>query len=437
MQIEVEDIILYKSLGKGSFGEVFLTKRKGVPDQIFATKKVPKSLVSSPKVKKYFDNEIHILRQIEHPNIIKFYEIKTSMNNYFLVFEVCNGGGLSQCLTQYQKKYKAPFSEEIVQHFMRQTVAGLQYLHNKKILHRDIKCDNIMVHFPNEEDQKQLNFLKTQVKIIDFGFARYLEEESLAQSVLGSPINMDPLILQKMKKIDNNKSYGYDQKADIWSLGTVCYELLVGVPPFDATSYEDLVHKIQKGNYKIPQKLNLSKQCISFLNGMLQYDTKKRLDINDLARHKFLVNDVKTFEVMQLEKRTSKDMILNTKEEKFSILESMFVTGSDINSIRSEKDIDETITKESEGRGILKQQNDILDDINSNDERLSLEQDSGHIPTKNNQTSDDNTMLKIDDSMEKKIFDIFNKMNKESIYIEPMLLPIVPNTDERLLKFNV
>ena len=435
MQIEVEDIILYKSLGKGSFGEVFLTKRKGLPDQIFATKKVPKSLVSSPKVKKYFDNEIHILRQIEHPNIIKFYEIKTSMNNYFLVFEVCNGGGLTQCLNQYQKKFKTPFPEEIVQHFMRQTVAGLQYLHNKKILHRDIKCDNIMVHFPNEEDKKQLNFLKTQVKIIDFGFARYLEEETLAQSVLGSPINMDPLILQKMKKIDNNKSYGYDQKADIWSLGTVCYELLVGVPPFDATSYEDLVQKIQKGNYKIPQKLKLSKQCISFLNGMLQYDTKKRLDINDLARHKFLVNDVKTFEVMQLEKRSSKDMILNTKEEKFSILESMFVTGADINSIKSEKDIDETITKESEGRGIYKQQNDILDDINSNDERLSTEQHSEQIKTMNN--NNDNTTIKIDDNMEKKIFDIFNKMNKESIYIEPMLLPIVPNTDERLLKFNV
>ena len=55
-----------------------------------------------------------------------------------------------------------------------------------------------------------------------------------------------------MRKIDNNQSFGYDQKADIWSLGTICYELLIGVPPFDATSYEELVSKIQKGNYKIP-----------------------------------------------------------------------------------------------------------------------------------------------------------------------------------------
>jgi hypothetical protein len=113
----------------------------------------------------------------------------------------------------------------------------------------------------------------------------------------------------------------------------------------------------------------------------------------------------------------------------------MFVTGADINSIKSEKDIDETITKESEGRGIYKQQNDILDDINSNDERLSTRQHSEQIQTMNN--NNDNTTIKIDDNMEKKIFDIFNKMNKESIYIEPMLLPIVPNTDERLLKFNV
>jgi serine/threonine-protein kinase ULK/ATG1 len=59
----------------------------------------------------------------------------------------------------------------------------------------------------------------------------------------------------KMRKIDNNKSFGYDLKADIWSLGTICYELLIGSPPFDASSYEELISKIQKGNYKIPNSL--------------------------------------------------------------------------------------------------------------------------------------------------------------------------------------
>ena len=296
----VEDLTLIKSVGKGSFGEVFLASKKGVQEN-FAVKKVSKSMVESPKVRKYFNNEILILKQVNHPNIIKLHDTKQTLNNYYLVFDLCNGGGLSDCLEKYMKKYKKPFTEEIVQHLMRQIVSGLQYLHNNKILHRDIKLDNILVHFDDENDKTNLNLLKAKVKIIDFGFARYLEE-GLAQSILGSPINMDPHILAKMRKIDNTQSFGYDQKADIWSLGTICYEMLVGSPPFDATTYEELRDKINKGQYKIPSDLQLSQEAISFINGMLQYDYKARLDINQLACHVFIQYDVKNFSSFDLGK---------------------------------------------------------------------------------------------------------------------------------------
>ena len=207
----VEDLTLIKSVGKGSFGEVFLASKKGVQEN-FAVKKVSKSMAESPKVRKYFNNEILILKQVNHPNIIKLHDTKQTLNNYYLVFDLCNGGGLSDCLEKYMKKYKKPFTEEIVQHLMRQIVSGLQYLHNNKILHRDIKLDNILVHFDDENDKTNLNLLKAKVKIIDFGFARYLEE-GLAQSILGSPINMDPHILAKMRKIDNTQSFGYELKS--------------------------------------------------------------------------------------------------------------------------------------------------------------------------------------------------------------------------------
>lgn len=316
----VEDLTLLENIGKGSFGEVYITKKKN-SKQIFATKKVPKSLVLQDKIKRYFNNEIFILKNIDHPNIIRLYEIKQTINNFYLVFDFCNGGGLSNCLQDYMKMHGKPFSEEIVQHVMRNVLSGLHYLHKNKIIHRDLKLDNILVHFPSEKDKATMNMLNAEIKIIDFGFARYLQNDDLAQSVLGSPINMDPHILQKLKRIDNKEIFGYDEKADIWSLGTIAYELLIGSPPFDANSYDELLDKINKGNYFIPNNLKLSKQSISFLNGLLQYDPKQRLGVDDLIYHEFLVQDCSKFEKVDLNKLSkqysnTKELIMSTKDNK-------------------------------------------------------------------------------------------------------------------------
>ena len=332
----IENLTLIKSVGKGSFGEVFLTSKKGT-DQMFAVKKVSKSLVLQEKVKKYFNNEINILKHVNHPNIIKLYEIKQTLNNFYLVFDLCNGGTLSNCLEQYMKLNKKPFPQDIAQSIIRQLVSGLQCLHHKKILHRKIALDNVLLHFNREEDKNNFNLLKAQVKIIDFSYARYLENDSLAQSILGPPICMVPQILAKMRKIENNPNFGYDQKVDIWSLGTICYEMLIGVPPFDATSYEELISKILKGNYQIPKNLKLSKEAISFINGMLQHNPLKRLSIDELANHNFLVKNVKDFKELDLVKAEKVDnkskLVFNTKESDWEIFESSI---KDLNEIPSE-----------------------------------------------------------------------------------------------------
>lgn len=317
----VEDLTLLERIGKGSFGEVYLTKKSGT-NNYFATKKVAKNLVMQQKIKRYFNNEIFILKNIDHPNVIKLYEIKQTINNFYLVFDYCNGGGLSNCLEAHMKKYGIPFSEEILQSIMRKVVSGLHYLHKNKIMHRDLKLDNILVNYHSDEDKKNMNMFNSDVKIIDFGFARYLQEDELAQSVLGSPITMDPQILQKLKKIDSKDTFGYDEKADIWSLGTIAYELLIGVPPFDANSYDELLEKISKGVYTIPNSLKLSKQCISFLNGLLQHDPKQRLGVDDLLFHEFLTMDVSKFEKVDITKLSkfsnTKELLMSTKDNKNS-----------------------------------------------------------------------------------------------------------------------
>ena len=296
---DVDDLTLLKLLGKGSFGEVYLTSKKG-HSQLYATKKIPKKIADSEKVRKYFQNEINILQIIHHKNIMNLVEIKQTQNNYYLVCELCNGGSLTECLDKYRKMYRKPFSEEIVQYLMRQIVDAIKYLHSNHIIHRDLKLDNILVNFENEEDKKIVNMFGAQVKIIDFGFATRLDNKrNLAFSTLGSPINMDPGILKKLNHMDNEPK-GYDEKVDIWSLGTLCYEMLIGKATFEADNMVDLMKKIEKGEYTIPT--TLSKEVVSFLNAMLQYDAKTRLNAEELSRHHFLTKNVNEFTKIDLEK---------------------------------------------------------------------------------------------------------------------------------------
>ncbi len=439
----VEDLTLIKSVGKGSFGEVFLTSRKGT-DQMYAVKKVSKSLVLQEKVKKYFNNEIYILKQVNHPNIIKLYEIKQTLNNFYLVFDLCNGGGLSNCLEKYMKQNKKPFTQEIAQSIIRQLVSGLQYLHNNKILHRDLKLDNVLLHFNSEEDKNNFNLLKAQVKIIDFGFARYLENDSLAQSVLGSPINMDPQILAKMRKIDNNQSFGYDQKADIWSLGTICYEMLIGVPPFDATSYEELVSKIQKGNYKIPKNLKLSKEAISFINGMLQYNPEKRLSIDQLANHNFLIKNVKDFKEIDLTKAAKvdqkTDLVFNAKESVWDIFESSI---KDLDGVSSNDLSKNQQSYNGPKNGISGQVEDILSNRMNNltvESQSQKSKNNNFVENENSSsrsTSSNVEKINLTEDKKKAILKAFDDMNADFFYLEPMLIPIVPNTEQKALQLDI
>ena len=434
MQCVVDDFVLVKSIGKGNFGEVFLTQRKGYP-QLYATKKMERSVCERPPLLNRLINEIKILQYVNHPNIVKFIDLKKSMNNWYLVTEYVNGGSLTSNLKKYMAMYRRPFTEDIVQHIMRQIVSAIQYLHHNKILHRDLKSDNILLHFESEEDKQNFNLLKSQVKVIDFGFARYLENEGLAQSILGSPINMDPQILAKMRKIDNNQSFGYDQKADIWSLGTVCYEILIGTPPFDANSYDDLVNKIKSGNYKIPSDLNLSREAISFINGMLQYDPKERLNIDQLANHNFLKKDVRDFSPVNLKGyQNTKDIILNTKEKNsvWGIFES---TVKDLNTI-----IDKPQAQQYKGvsKGITGEVVDTISQLTQGITNLTVAENINNNNSYKKQDSKNVSSVdkNISSEIKKNSLKIFDELNLDYYFLEPMLIPIEPIVENKPLELD-
>ena len=311
----VDNLTLEKCLGKGAFGEVYLTSKKGDDKKKYATKKIDRDEVEKGEGIKYLKNEIIILQYLRHPNIVRFEEVKKTKKHYYIVMEFCNGGELSKALEKYQEKFGKPFPEEIVQHFMKQIIGAFKFIHERKIIHRDVKLDNILLNYVTEEDKNNFNLMKAQAKIIDFGFSCKIDKSGLQFTALGSPINMDPIILKKLNSSSKKtRQLGYNQKADIWSLGTICYEMLIGKSAFDADDMEDLVSKVENGSYNVPT--TLSHEVVSFLNGMLQYEGVKRLSAEQLSRHAFLTKDVKDFTPLDL-KKTNK--VMNTKKLNQSI----------------------------------------------------------------------------------------------------------------------
>ena len=158
----------------------------------------------------------------------------------------------------------------------------------------------------------KVNMLKSQIKISKFRFSR------MNNSFLGNKINMDPLILKRFKDTDIfNNLFGYDKSVDIWSLGTLCYEMLIGQWFFNERNKNDLLKKLKISKYTIPS--HLSKEVIFFLKGMLQNNPTKRLTIEQLATHDFLNKKIENFQKIDLEllgkKIKNDEFKLNTKNK--------------------------------------------------------------------------------------------------------------------------
>ena len=161
---QIEDLKLTKLLGKGTYGEVYLSEKLN-SNKLYATKKINKTIADT-EMRRYLKYEINILKMLNHPNIVKLEEVKTDKNYYYIVMEYINGGELSDYLKKYKSIHNKGFPEEVVQYLMRQIVDAVKYIHERGIIHRDLKLENIMVNFDSEKDKQELNMMKAKIKII-------------------------------------------------------------------------------------------------------------------------------------------------------------------------------------------------------------------------------------------------------------------------------
>ena len=237
-------------IGFGSFSIIF----KGTNyhnNTVIAIKKINKIID-----KTHFNNEVRLMKKLNHPNILKFYDIvyKTKKEIYFIL-EYCNGGDLSEYIDSKSTDFDSKYFYEILD--------SLNYLYKNGVLHRDIKPQNILIK-------------DNTIKIADFGFAKSFSKNDLLTTFCGSPLYMAPEIIL-------NKEY--TNLSDIWSLGVVLYELLTKTHPYRCEERSVLWNKIKNNEVNIDFNLITSTNKKKIITKMLQYDFTLRISWKDLFDH--------------------------------------------------------------------------------------------------------------------------------------------------------
>ena len=324
---KLDNLRFMEKIGIGSTADIFLTIDDKT-SQLVAVKSIPKDRITEKQAETNLRRELEIMHKMKHPNIVGIKNYKNTKNNHYIILEYCNGGDLDSYSQNYISKYKHPLNELYIQKILQQIVPALQYMHSNKIIHRDIKLQNILLNFdtyPNVAkngnlppkltfDEKSLN-KPFSVKIADLGLAKDLIKDNEGSTVLGSPMYMSPDIVEKhMDKTKGNQKY--NTSVDLWSLGVITYELLTGSTPFLGQNLDELFKNIQTGIYSLPKNLKPSIEIISLINGLLQYYPEKRLNWEQINEHPFLKKNVNEFNYIDLEMiaQNEKDKIeLNSK----------------------------------------------------------------------------------------------------------------------------
>ncbi|KAM1779695.1 hypothetical protein ACFX12_041048 [Malus domestica] len=263
----IGDYILGPKVGSGSFAVVWRSRHRQLGIEV-AVKEIDKTQLS-PKVSDNLLKEISILSTINHPNIIRLFEAIQSKDRIYLVLEYCDGGDLAAYIHRQGK-----VSETVARHFMRQLAAGLQVLQEKHLIHRDLKPQNLLLSTTVEDTPL--------LKIGDFGFARSLTPQGLADTLCGSPLYMAPEIIKSQK---------YDAKADLWSVGAILFQLVTGKPPFDGNSQLQLFQNIVTSTeLRFPQGAleELHPDYIDLCRSLLRQNPVERLSFMEFFNHKFL-----------------------------------------------------------------------------------------------------------------------------------------------------
>ncbi|KAI1241895.1 hypothetical protein IHE44_0005399 [Lamprotornis superbus] len=254
---------IIKQIGEGSFGKIFLAKGK-MDNEPCVIKEI--NLTKMPvKEKEASEKEVILLAKMKHANIVTFYASLQEKNKLYIVMEYCDGGDL---MKRINMQHGVLFDEDQILSWFVQISLGLKHIHDKKILHRDVKAQNV--------------FLSNNGKVAklgDFGIARQLNSTTeFAHTCVGTPYYLSPEICENRP---------YNNKTDIWSLGCVLYELCALKHPFQGNSLHELVLKICRGRFQ-PVSPNYSYDLRMLISQLFKISPRDRPSINSILRKPFL-----------------------------------------------------------------------------------------------------------------------------------------------------
>ncbi|KAF8001982.1 hypothetical protein HF325_002947 [Metschnikowia pulcherrima] len=255
--------IIYKDLnkiGQGASGGVYIAKTVAEND-VVAIKQM--NLEQQPK-KELIINEILVMKDSQHPNIVNYIDSYLLKGELWVVMEYMEGGSLTEIVTH------SVMTEGQIGAVCRETLKGLQFLHSKGVIHRDIKSDNILLN------------TEGHIKMTDFGFCAQINELNVKRTTMvGTPYWMAPEVVSR-------KEYG--PKVDIWSLGIMVIEMIEGEPPYlNETPLRALYLIATNGTPKLKEPEALSYEIKKFLAWCLQVDFNKRGTAEQLLKDKFIL----------------------------------------------------------------------------------------------------------------------------------------------------
>ncbi|KAM7014973.1 serine/threonine-protein kinase 33 [Tautogolabrus adspersus] len=265
-----------RKLGQGSFGVVYEAIHIETRT-IWAIKEVCKPAPGSSKVE-MLENEINILKRVNHAHIIHLKEVYVTAKMTYLVTELCVGGDLKQLL-----KRKKFFTEDETRHIVCSLADAVVYLHKRDIVHRDLKLGNILVKKAVDEDESG----RINIKVTDFGLSVQtggVGMENIMTESCGTLIFMAPEIMS---------GRGYTHWCDVWSIGVVMYMLLCGEPPFMSKTKTDLFKEIVNKEVEFTQNIwkTVSDAAKNLLTCLLKVDPAYRMSANQLLENPWITGD--------------------------------------------------------------------------------------------------------------------------------------------------
>lgn len=254
------DFEIGKVLGKGKLGKVYCVRHR-LSGLICAIKAMSKKELVDLKLEKNFRREIEVQRNLIHPNISRLYGFFFDDTNVYLILEYALHGEIYQLLKTHRR-----FDDITASNYTFQVANALMYLHSKGIIHRDIKPENILLASD-----------KT-VKLSDFGWSVKTKVPEKRLTICGTLDYLPPEMVESKE---------HDYTVDIWLLGILCYEFLVGRPPFEEVDKNATYKRIARVDVQIPSFVEAD--AADLIHRLLQKDPKKRLPLSEVENHPWIV----------------------------------------------------------------------------------------------------------------------------------------------------